>query len=117
MEKSIVIDVLRKVHDPEYPMSVVDLKIVNEEDISFDGEKIKIHFTPTSPFCPMGGMIGAMIKYALEKRTGKTVEVSLKPGTHAQEKMLNEIFSDKKQYDDAIERLRRAGILERCVTV
>ncbi|MEM3004217.1 MAG: iron-sulfur cluster assembly protein [Candidatus Bathyarchaeia archaeon] len=117
MDKSTVMEVLRKVHDPEYPMSVVDLKIVNEEDISFDGEKIKILFTPTSPFCPMGGIIGAMIKYALEKETGKTVEISLKPGTHAQEKMLNEIFSDSKQYDDAIDRLRKAGILERCVTL
>ena len=117
MEKSEVIDVLKKVYDPEYPMSVIDLKIVNEEDISFDGDKIKILFTPTSPFCPMGGIIGAMIKYALEKSTGKAVEVSLKPGTHAQEKMLNEVFGNKKQYEDAIERLRKAGILDKCVAL
>lgn len=115
--KSKVIDVLKKVYDPEYPMSVIDLKIVNEEDISFDGDKIKILFTPTSPFCPMGGIIGAMIKYALEKSTGKAVEVSLKPGTHAQEKMLNEVFGNKKQYDDAIERLKKAGILDKCVAL
>jgi len=115
LDKSELIEALKKVYDPEYPLSVVDLKIVGEEDISLDGNKIKILFTPTSPFCPMGGMIGVLIKYALEKRTGKEVDVSLKPGTHTQEKMLNEMLSNKKQYNDTLKRLKSSGLLDRCV--
>jgi metal-sulfur cluster biosynthetic enzyme len=116
LDKSDLIETLRKVYDPEYPLSVIDLKIVGEEDITFDGEKVKILFTPTSPFCPMGGMIGALIKYALETKTGKEVEVTLKPGSHSQEKMLNEMLKDSKQYKDLLARLKTAGILEKCVT-
>ena len=116
LDKVELIEALRSVYDPEYPLSVIDLKIVSEEDISLDGEKVKVLFTPTSPLCPMGGMIGALIKYALEKTVGKGVEVSLKPGTHTQEKMLNEMLGNEKQYKDTIERLKKAGILEKCIS-
>ncbi|MGQ9543476.1 MAG: iron-sulfur cluster assembly protein [Candidatus Bathyarchaeia archaeon] len=117
MDKGELIEVLSRVYDPEYPVSVIDLKIVDEEDISFEDGKIKILFTPTSPFCPMGGMIGALIKYAVEKKTRREVDVSLKPGTHTQEKMLNEMLSDRKKYEGVLERLRASGIIDRCVSI
>jgi metal-sulfur cluster biosynthetic enzyme len=117
LNKSELVEVLSKVYDPEYPLSVIDLKIVSEEDITLDDDKIRVLFTPTSPFCPMGGIIGALIKYALEKKTGKEVEVSVKPGAHSQEKMLNEIFKDKEKYNDALEMLKKSGVLDKCVTV
>jgi len=117
LDKSELVEVLRKVYDPEFPLSVIDLKIVNEDDISIEGEKIKILFTPTSPLCPMGGMIGALIKYALEKKTGKMVEVTLKPGTHNQEKMLNEMLKDSERYKEILERLKTAGFLDKCVAI
>jgi len=117
LDKSELVEVLKKVYDPEFPLSVIDLKIVNEDDITIEGEKIKVLFTPTSPFCPMGGMIGALIKYALEKKAGKEVEVTLKSGTHNQERMLNEMLKDNQKYKDIIERMKTAGFLEKCVTI
>lgn len=115
MEKKEILEALKKVYDPEYPASVLELGIVREEDVAVEGDKTKVQFTPTSPFCPMGGVIGVVIKYALEKKVGGEVEVKVKPGTHAQESYLNELLQDKKKYEETLNRLRESGLLDRCL--
>jgi len=115
MEKTEILESLRKVFDPEYPLSVVDLKIVEEKDVFFDGDKVRIEFTPTTPYCPMGGIIGVLIKYALENKFNREFEVKVKAGAHAQGEMLNEMLSSKEKYDETVKRLKTAGILERCI--
>jgi len=115
MDKGQVLEILKKVYDPEYPMPVTALKIVEEDDITIAGDSMKIEFKPTAPYCPMGGVIGIIIKYALQKKFGKNVEVRVKAGTHVQEPMLNQMLSDEKKYEETIERLRSSGMLERCI--
>ena len=115
MEKTEILEVLKKVFDPEYPLSVVELKIVEEKDISFDSDKIRIEFTPTTPYCPMGGIIGVLIKHALENKFNREFDVKVKAEAHVQEGMLNELLSSKEKYDETIQRLKTAGILERCI--
>lgn len=115
MDKKEILDILKNVYDPEHPISVLDLKIVEAEDIFIEGDKARIEFKPTSPFCPMGGLIGVVIKYALEKKLGKEVEVRVKKGTHAQEKLLNDMLRDKKKYEEMLARLKPSGLLEQCI--
>lgn len=115
LDKDQVLEVLKKVYDPEYPMPITDLKIVEKEDITITDDSMKVEFKPTAPYCPMGGIIGIIIKYALEKKFGKNVDVKVKSGTHAQESMLNQLFSDRKKYEDTLERLKQSGMLEKCV--
>jgi len=115
MEKTEILEALEKVFDPEYPLSVVELKIVEEKDIFFDGDKIRIEFTPTTPYCPMGGIIGVLIKYAVENKFSRQFDVKVKAGAHVQEDTLNELLSSKEKYDETIQRLKTAGILERCI--
>jgi len=115
MNKTEILEALKNVFDPEYPLSVVDLKIVEEKDIFFDGEKIRIEFTPTTPYCPMGGIIGVLIKYALENKFNREFDIKVKAGGHVQEAILNELLSSKEKYDETIQRLKTAGILERCI--
>lgn len=115
MDKDQILEVLKKVYDPEYPMPITDLKIVEKDDITITDDSMKVEFKPTAPYCPMGGIIGIIIKYALEKKFGRNVDVKVKSGTHAQESMLNELFSDRKKYEDTLQRLKESGMLERCV--
>ncbi len=115
MERKEILDVLKNVYDPEHPVSVLDLKIVEESDIAIDGDKARVEFKPTSPFCPMGGVIGIVIKYALEQKLGREVEVRVKKGTHSQEKLLNDLLGDKKKYEQMLERLKPSGMLEQCI--
>lgn len=117
LDKKEVLKVLKNVYDPEYPVSIIELGIVKEEDITINGDKIIIQFTPTSPLCPMGGIIGIVIKYALEKKFGKDVEVEVKvkPGTHAEENLLNNLLQDRKKFEESVNRLKESGLLDNCI--
>ncbi|MBS7656229.1 DUF59 domain-containing protein [Candidatus Bathyarchaeota archaeon] len=117
MDKKEVLKVLKNVYDPEYPVSIIELGIVKEEDITINDNKIIIQFTPTSPLCPMGGVIGIVIKYALEKEFGKEVEVKVKPGTHAEESLLNNLLQDRKKFEESVNRLKESGLLDVCINL
>lgn len=115
MNKGDVLEVLKKVSDPELPVSVVDLGIVSEDDITVEKNKVTVVFTPTSSMCPMGGIIGVIIKKVLEDRLGVDVEVKVKPGTHINEEAINEMLNNKAKYNQIVKRLEESGMIERCV--
>jgi metal-sulfur cluster biosynthetic enzyme len=115
MDKDEVMKILQKVNDPEHPMSIVDMKIVTPDDVKVSDDKVDVEFSPTVPYCPMGGAIGVVIKYALEKELGLPVTVKVKPGTHVQEELLNETFNDPTKYDQAQKRFLEMGLMEQCI--
>ena len=115
LEKKQVLKALEKVYDPEHPISVLDLKIVTSDDVTILPNGVRVEFSPTTPFCPMGGAIGVVIKYALEKELGVPVEVKVKPGTHVQEKALNETLSDPAKYEAARKRFEEFGLMDQCI--
>ncbi len=110
-----VLDVLRKVNDPEHPVSVLDLDIVTENDIEIADDTVKVQFAPTVPFCPMGGAIGIIIKHALEKELDIEAEVSVKPGSHVQEELLNQTLNNPDRYQEALGKLRNSGLIDQCI--
>jgi metal-sulfur cluster biosynthetic enzyme len=117
MDKDTVMEVLGKVYDPEYPLSVTELKIVEEEDIDISDEGLTVQFKPTTPYCPMGGIIGILIKYALEKKLGIPVKVKVKSGSHVQEEIFNEMLNQEDKYREILKKLEDSGILKSCVSV
>ncbi len=56
IKKEVIEKVLKKVHDPEIPISVWDLGLVYNLDVTDDGV-VKIRMTLTSPACPVAGQI------------------------------------------------------------
>jgi len=114
MNKQEILKILEKIYDPEHPVSVVEMGIVEEDDIEI-GEKVRVRFKPTSPFCPMGALIGVVIKYGLEKALNQEVDVEVKPGTHVNESMVNSMMKDRKRYEEIINRLISSGQMERFV--
>jgi len=116
MDKEDVIEVLRRVMDPEHPVSVVDLGLVRPEDITVTEDEVRVLFAPTSPMCPMGAIIGVIIRKALEDAApGKRVVVRVKPGTHMQEEVCNRMVNDEQQYRNAVEKLAASGLLDQCI--
>lgn len=115
LDKMDVLKVLERVNDPEFPVSVVELKVVTEKDIEVLPDKVVIEFTPTTPYCPMGGAIGVVIKYALEKELGLPVEVKVKQGTHIQEASLNEMLGDPEKYQETLKSFLESGLLDQCI--
>ncbi|MEM2123561.1 MAG: iron-sulfur cluster assembly protein [Candidatus Bathyarchaeia archaeon] len=115
MDKDTVMEILGKVYDPEYPLSVTELKIVEKDDIEVSDKGLTVQFKPTTPFCPMGGIIGILIKYAVEKELNVPVKVKVKSGSHFQEEAFNEMLSQEDKYRDVLRKLEGSGILKSCV--
>jgi metal-sulfur cluster biosynthetic enzyme len=116
MDTKSVMTVLRRVMDPEQPVSVVDMGVVKAEDVKVTKDEVRVEFTPTSPYCPMGAVIGILIRKALEDALpGKHVIVKVKAGTHLREDACNAMIMDDAQYKSAVDRLAAQGALDRLI--
>jgi FeS assembly SUF system protein len=74
--KSQILEALKTVYDPEFPISVVDLGLIYE--VKADKDSIRIKMTLTNPGCPMSGIIVDMVKQKVESLDGvKKVDVEL----------------------------------------
>ncbi|MEO8581944.1 MAG: metal-sulfur cluster assembly factor [Patescibacteria group bacterium] len=79
--KQQVLDLVKKVEDPELYVSIVDLGLIYNVDVTeVDGHpKVKITMTLTTPGCPLGSTINMMIKDALfplkELNVDKDIEI------------------------------------------
>ena len=112
-----IIDVfkaLEPVMDPEHPISITDpqMSIVTQEYIEIEGNIIRVQFKPTVPYCPMGGLIGVMIRHRLETVYPENeVKVTLLPGSHSLEAQVNDMISDEQKYNQIIEQMKSRGMM------
>ena len=112
-----IIDVfkaLEPVMDPEHPISITDpqMSIVTQEYIEIEGNIIRVQFKPTVPYCPMGGLIGVMIRHRLETVYPENeVKVTLLPGSHSLEAQVNDMISDDQKYNQIIEQMKSRGMM------
>ena len=61
-----VLECLRPIKDPEVHISIVDLGLIYGVDVSDEGKKLNVRMTLTSPMCPAGPEIVAMVKATAE---------------------------------------------------
>ena len=109
-----VFKALEPVMDPEHPISITDpqISIVTLDYIEVDGDSIRVQFKPTVPYCPMGGLIGVLIRHRLETvYPDKDVKVSVLPGTHSLELQVNEMINDNQKYNQIIEQMKSRGMM------
>jgi len=66
--KAQVLEALKTVYDPEFPISVVDLGLIY--DVKADKDNVRIKMTLTNPGCPMSGVIVDMVKQKVESLKG-----------------------------------------------
>ncbi|MCH9023693.1 MAG: DUF59 domain-containing protein [candidate division Zixibacteria bacterium] len=75
--KEEVFEALKPVQDPEIRIGIVDLGLIYDADISENG-KVTVKMTLTTPACPYGEMLVAMVHRAAEDLDDVTeVEVVL----------------------------------------
>jgi metal-sulfur cluster biosynthetic enzyme len=106
---------LAPVMDPEHPISITDprMKIVEQEYIRILDDLIRVRFKPTTPYCPMGGLIGILIRYRLEQVFPENkVQVLLLPNSHSQEDAVNSMINDDEKYLNVVEQLKERGMVE-----
>ncbi|MFW9908757.1 MAG: iron-sulfur cluster assembly protein [Candidatus Thorarchaeota archaeon] len=105
---------LEPVMDPEHPISITDpqMSIVKQEYIEVDNKTIKVQFKPTVPYCPMGGLIGILIRHRLESvYPHSKINVVVLPGSHSLEAQVNEMISDNQKYNQIVEQLKSRGMM------
>lgn len=72
-----ILEVLKPIQDPEIRIGVVDLGLIYDVDISDEGV-VKVKMTLTTPACPYGEMLLAMVHREVEQMDEVTkVEVVL----------------------------------------
>lgn len=63
-----VLDALENVLDPELGVNIVDLGLVY--DVSFEGDTVHVEYTLTTMGCPIGPLIEAQMKQAIQQIEG-----------------------------------------------
>ncbi len=111
---SEVFETLKPVMDPEHPISITDprLGIVTIDGIRVDDDLIRVMFKPTVATCPMGGLIGVLIRYHLEQKyPDARIIVKVIPGTHVSEDAVNNMINNDEQYNNIIAQMQERGML------
>ena len=67
-----VLEALKPIEDPELHLGIVDLGLIYGADINPqpEGDEVKLTMTFTSPFCPYGPQLKAMVQRALSTLPG-----------------------------------------------
>lgn len=114
-------DLIRAINDPEHPLSLEELHVVQQNLISVDNEhnEVKVNFTPTIPHCSMATLIGLSIRVkllrSLPPRFKVTVEIT--PGTHSSEHAVNKQLADKERVAAALENSHLIEVINQCIAV
>jgi metal-sulfur cluster biosynthetic enzyme len=61
--KESVLEALRPVHDPELMISIVDLGLIYDVEVSPTGKGLEVKMTLTSPGCPIGPELMAAVDH------------------------------------------------------
>jgi metal-sulfur cluster biosynthetic enzyme len=119
IDKYEIYDLIKNIKDPEHPLTLEQINVVNEEDIIVDNNKkyILIYYTPTIPNCSLSSLIGLSIKAKLINNVDKRykIDVLIKPGTQDLEDDINKQLSDKERVLTAIESDNMNALLSKII--
>ncbi|KAL0809081.1 hypothetical protein ABMA28_012711 [Loxostege sticticalis] len=114
-----IFDLIRNINDPEHPLTLEELRVVEESNITVNNKEntVDVNFTPTIPHCSMATLIGLSIRVqllrALPSRFKVTVRVT--EGSHASEHAVNKQLADKERVAAALENNNLVQIINQCV--
>ncbi|XP_031831493.1 MIP18 family protein galla-2 [Nomia melanderi] len=116
-----IFDLIKNINDPEHPLTLEELNVVEQNLIEIDNEANKIHvkFTPTIPHCSMATLIGLSIRVQLLRALPSRfkVNVEITPGTHMSEAAVNKQLADKERVAAALENSHLLEVINQCVGV
>ena len=126
-----IYDLISTISDPEHPLSLGSLAVVNLPDISIaptlphrpssDLQTVTVLITPTITHCSLATVIGLGVRVRLEQSLPPRfrVDVKIKEGTHSTAEEVNKQLADKERVAAALENSTLMGVikkmLETCV--
>ncbi|XP_005092110.1 cytosolic iron-sulfur assembly component 2B [Aplysia californica] len=114
-----VFDLIRVINDPEHPLTLEELNVVEESNVKVDDDAnaVYILFTPTIPHCSMATLIGLSIRVKLLRALPSRfkVDVKISPGTHDSEHAVNKQLADKERVAAALENSHLLEVVNQCL--
>lgn len=114
-----IFDLIRSINDPEHPLSLEELNVVEESKVKVDDDRneVDISFTPTIPHCSMATLIGLAIRVKLLRTLPARfkVQVEITPGSHVSEKAINKQLADKERVAAALENPHLLNVINQCL--
>ncbi|XP_016907812.1 MIP18 family protein galla-2 isoform X2 [Apis cerana] len=114
-------DMIRNINDPEHPLTLEELNVVEQNLIEIDNKANIVHvkFTPTIPHCSMATLIGLSIRVQLLRVLPSRFKVSVEitPGTHISETAVNKQLADKERVAAALENNHLLEVINQCVDI
>ncbi|CCF58665.1 hypothetical protein KAFR_0F00680 [Kazachstania africana CBS 2517] len=120
-----IYDLTAHIQDPEHPLSLGQLSIVNLDDIQVrdDGNpknmaEIVIRITPTITHCSLATLIGLGIRVRLERALPPRFRITilLKEGTHNSENQVNKQLNDKERVAAACENEQLLSVVSKMLS-
>jgi metal-sulfur cluster biosynthetic enzyme len=114
-----VFDLIRNINDPEHPLTLEELHVLEESRVEVDNNKnsIRILFTPTIPHCSMATLIGLSIRVKLLRSLPPRFKISVQitPGTHSSENAINKQLADKERISASLENSTLLEVVNQCI--
>lgn len=114
-----VYDLIKDIKDPEHPLTLEDLNVVREDQISIDhhDKVITVEFSPTINRCSMAPLIGLTIIVKLIRCLPGIfkIDVKISAGTHDAEEAYNKQLGDKERVAAALENNNLIGVINACI--
>lgn len=108
-----IFDLISTISDPEHPLTLAQLAVVNLPDITVtngankkkDISEVLIKITPTITHCSLATLIGLGIRVRLERCLPPRfrIRILIKEGTHQSENQVNKQLNDKERVAAACE--------------
>lgn len=115
-----IFDLVRSITDPEHPLTLEQLAVVNKADIhveTSDAPTVLLEFTPTIPHCSMATLIGLSLRVRLLRALPAQykVDIRIRPGTHQSENAINKQLNDKERVAAALENKHLLSVVQGCL--
>lgn len=120
------LDLISTISDPEHPLSLGQLAVVNLPDIHITPSpsagadpntltRVLVEITPTITHCSLATVIGLGVRVRLEQALPPNyrVDIVIKEGTHSQDDQVNKQLADKERVAAALENDTLRGVLDK----
>ncbi|CED82094.1 Uncharacterized conserved protein [Phaffia rhodozyma] len=118
IDEEEVFDLLRSITDPEHPLTLEQLAVVSNSQITLSKNHVLVEFTPTIPHCSMATLIGLSLRVRLLRSLPERykVDIRVKEGSHQSEVAVNKQLNDKERVAAALENSHLLGVVEGCLS-
>ncbi|RYP78312.1 hypothetical protein DL769_003190 [Monosporascus sp. CRB-8-3] len=126
IDEQEIFDLISTISDPEHPLSLGQLAVVNLPDIHINPPptvspdpdtltRVLVKITPTITHCSLATVIGLGIRVRLEQALPPNyrIDVMIKEGTHSQDDQVNKQLADKERVAAAMENDTLKGVIDK----